>query len=132
MEFITRYLIALGTFLVLDSVWLTLAAPRIYRKYLGDLLAKKPDFVAAGLFYALFAIGLVVFVINPALTSGKWLEALWRGALFGLIAYATYDLTNQATLANWSKTITTIDLLWGTFITAVVSLVSYGLLTLLD
>ena len=77
------------------------------------------------LFYLLFILGLVVFVISPAFLNRSWTEALGKGALFGLITYATYDLTNQATVKDWPALVTVVDLSWGTFLAASVSLVTY-------
>ncbi len=107
------YLWALACFLVLDAVWLSVMGPRLYRPALGPLLAPQVDWTAAVLFYALYLVGLVVFAIAPALEAGAAAVALRRGALFGLIAYATYDLTNQATLRGWPWAVTAADLAWG-------------------
>ena len=83
------------------------------------------NWAAAIIFYLLFIIGLVLFVITPALDKKSWLQALWMGALFGLITYATYDLTNLATLRNWPLLVTFVDLLWGAFLAAAVSVITY-------
>jgi len=99
--------------LLLDAVWLYVMAGRLYKPQIGSLMREGFDPLAAGLFYLLFVSGLVVFVGVPALESPAWTVPLWRGALFGLVAYATYDLTNQATLRGWSWLITGADLVWG-------------------
>lgn len=105
-------------FLAFDAVWLTTMADRLYRPALGALMLERFVLAPAILFYALYIVGIVVFAIAPALAEGRWLGALWRGALLGLIAYATYDLTNQATLRGWAWRVTVADLCWGTFVTA--------------
>lgn len=122
---IKLYLLALGVFLAIDMVWLTIIAKDLYAKYLGYLMTKTPNLVAAGIFYLLFVVGVVVFVLQPAMEKGSLFEALWRGALFGLITYATYDLTNLATVRDWPLLITIIDLIWGTVLSTSVAGVSY-------
>ncbi len=119
------YTTAVVTFLALDSVWLGLVAPKFYKKHIGTLMAEKANFVAAGLFYALFIAGLVFFVIEPAVKANSLTVALSRGAFFGLVTYATFDLTSQAVIKDWPWLVTGVDLLWGTFITATVATVSF-------
>jgi uncharacterized membrane protein len=123
--FIKRYLIVLLTFLIIDMVWLNFVAKNFYSKQIGHLMKTDINVIAAGLFYLLFIIGLVLFVINPALEKNSWLHALLYGALFGLVSYATYDLTNFATLKDWPLLVTIVDLFWGMFLTGSVSLVSF-------
>ncbi|HEY4066732.1 MAG TPA: DUF2177 family protein [Burkholderiaceae bacterium] len=106
-------------FLALDAIWLATMADRLYRPALGALMLERFVPLPAVLFYPLYFVGIVVFAIAPALAGGRWAGALWRGALLGLIAYATYDLTNQATLRGWSWRVTGADLCWGTLVTAV-------------
>lgn len=110
-------------------VWLLLVAKDFYNKQLGFLMAKNPNLFAAVIFYFLFAAGLVVFVITPALESKSWLNAVLMGALFGLICYATYDLTNLATVKGWPVLITIVDLIWGTLVSASVSVIAYLIAT---
>ena len=105
--------------LVLDIFWLKTMAPLVYRPHLGAMLADDFRPVPAVLFYLLYLIGIVIFAISPALISGQLTDALIKGALFGFFAYATYDLTNHATLKIWSTSVTLIDMAWGTFLTAV-------------
>jgi len=116
------YLLTLAVFFLIDMVWLGLAAKNFYRRHLGDMLSPKVNWPAAILFYLLFIAGLLLFVIEPA--QGRALHALWKGAVFGLIAYATYDLTNLATLNNWPLLVTVVDLVWGTVLGAAVSFLS--------
>lgn len=105
----------------IDFLWLGFVAKKLYYSELGPLLLKKPKMVAALLFYAIYVVGTVVFVVSPALDAGSWLYAAGMGALFGLVCYATYDLTNLSTLKGFSIKVTVIDLLWGAGLTAVVS-----------
>ncbi len=114
---------SLASFLLLvvvDFVWLSQAVNFLYRPKLGGLLAEKPALGAAALFYLLYGVGMAALVIRPALAGGGVLTAAWTGALLGLVAYGTYDLTNQATLKGWSVTVTVVDMAWGAFVTAAV------------
>ena len=121
---ILLYLITLVVFFVIDMIWLGVVAKGFYRKHLGALMAPKVNWGAAMLFYLLFIVGLLIFVIRPALAAGAPLNALLYGALLGLISYATYDLTNLATLKDWPLVVTIVDLIWGTVLGGVVSYVS--------
>lgn len=104
-------------FLAIDAIWLTLSAQRLYRPLMGDMLLESFRLAPAALFYMVYVAGVVVFAIVPALASDRWTTALVLGAFLGLLAYSTYDLTNQATLRNWPLTVTIADLCWGTFLT---------------
>ncbi|PKK93127.1 MAG: DUF2177 domain-containing protein [Tenericutes bacterium HGW-Tenericutes-6] len=123
--FLKLYLIAFILFFVIDLLWLGIIAKDIYKKYLGHLMSTEVNWIAAIIFYLLFIGGLVFFVIMPAVEAGSIGKALLYGALFGFITYATYDLTNLATLKDWPIQITLIDLTWGTFLGTSVSLLSY-------
>mgnify|MGYP003383697126 CR=1 FL=1 len=118
---LVRYLVTTGIFLAIDIVWLALIAPKLYKANIGHLMAEKPNLLAAGVFYLLYIAALLFFVIDPALIKGSVWQAVWTGAFLGLTMYATYDLTNLATLKDWPLKITAIDLAWGTFITAATS-----------
>jgi uncharacterized membrane protein len=102
-------------FFAIDSIWVALAAKKLYQKQIGHPLKPDTNWVAAIFVYLIFIAGLVFFVINPAITKDSWTYALGVGALFGLITHATYDLTNLATMKDWPVTITIIDLVWRTF-----------------
>ena len=117
MTYALAYGAALVIFVIVDALWLGNVAPRLYRPILGDILLAKFSLAPALVFYLLYPAGLVFFAINPALKGGGLSTALLCGALFGLFTYATYDLTNQATLATWSTKITVLDIIWGTFLT---------------
>lgn len=106
-------------FLAIDAIWLTVAAQRLYRPLMGDMLVDSFRLAPAALFYLLYIAGIVVFAITPAFASDRWATATSYGAFLGLFAYATYDLTNQATLKNWPVMVTVADVCWGTFLTAV-------------
>jgi len=116
--YITAFIATAVAFLAIDSVWLSVMASRLYRPLLGDLLAADFDVTAAALFYLLYVSGIVYFAVRPALASRRLTTAALSGGFFGLCAYGTYDLTNQATLVNWPTIITVADLVWGTFLTA--------------
>jgi uncharacterized membrane protein len=107
------YLLTAALFLALDAVWLFTTYDRLYRPAIGHLLRDGFALAPAAAFYALYVLGIVVFAVQPGLLSGRSGKAAARGALFGLIAYATYDLTNQATLRDWPWQVTLIDLCWG-------------------
>jgi uncharacterized membrane protein len=124
-SFIKIYLITLPVFFAIDMIWLGFIAKDFYRENLGQLLSPNINWTAAIVFYLLFIGGLVVFVISPAIEKNSWTYALIYGALFGLITYATYDLTNLATLKDWSIKVTVVDLLWGMVLSASVSTISY-------
>ncbi|HEY1090867.1 MAG TPA: DUF2177 family protein, partial [Burkholderiaceae bacterium] len=107
---ITAYLVALVCFLSMDACWLSLMGPRFYAPGLGHLMAPQVDWLAAGLFYPAYVGGLVYFAAWPALEARQPGRALRQGALLGLMAYATYDLTNQSTLRDWPWSITLLDM----------------------
>jgi uncharacterized membrane protein len=118
MTHVAAYLAALAAFVVLDMVWLGTMASRLYRPTLGDILAAGVNLPPAIAFYVLYPVGLVIFAILPALKGGHVTVALLNGALFGFFTYATYDLTSQATLRNWTAQLTLIDIAWGTALAA--------------
>lgn len=113
---------------VFDAFWLSVVAKKFYEKYIGSLLLEKFNMTAALLFYSIYVIGVVLFVINPALEKDSLSHAALYGALFGLVAYATYDLTNRATLKGFPWTVVVVDLLWGTLLTMAVSAISFTLI----
>jgi len=125
LTFLKLYLITFVIFFVIDLIWLGIVAKNIYQNQIGHLMAEKVNWVAAMLFYLLFIGGLVFFVLMPAVEAGSLGKAILLGAMFGFITYATYDLTNLATLKDWPITITIIDLAWGTFLGLSTSLFSY-------
>jgi uncharacterized membrane protein len=114
--YIWQFVIALGIYLVIDAVWLATAGPTLYATELKGMLLERPNLVLALLFYIIYVVGLVAFVINPA--RGDLNYALLMGALFGLVAYATYDMTNLASLKGFTTKIALIDMVWGTTLSA--------------
>jgi uncharacterized membrane protein len=123
--FLKLYFIALPIFFGLDMIWLGVVARNFYTKQIGFLMKTNVNWLAAILFYLLFIAGLVVFVVIPALDKGSWVRALLLGAFFGLITYATYDLTNLSTLKDWPLALTVVDLTWGMVLAASVSTATY-------
>jgi len=121
------YLIALPVFFAIDMVWLGLVAKGFYRRQVGSLMRSPVNWVAAVAFYLLFILGLVVFVVAPAMDQGSWERAILHGALFGFIAYSTYDLTNLATLRDWPLLVTVVDLAWGAVLAGSVSVITYAI-----
>lgn len=124
-KLLALYTITTVVFFALDFAWLSTATSRIYAPRLGDLLAPKPNLPVAAVFYLVFIMGLIALAIVPGLKEGSLLGVVWRGALFGFMTYATYDLTNLATLRDWPWDLTIIDLVWGTTLNAVVSVAGY-------
>lgn len=129
MNFVKEYAVAFIIFLIMDGIWLGFVASGLYKKELGYLMTSNPNWIAAAIFYLLFIVGLVFFVIEPALAKESIKYALLVGMFFGLITYATYDLTNLATVKDWPISITIIDLIWGATLSGVVSSVSYYIIT---
>lgn len=125
--FIKLYAIALPVFFAIDMIWLGVIAKNFYRTHIGTLLKPDVNWVAAIVFYLLFTAGLVVFVVAPAIEMGSWVHVLLYGALFGLICYATYDLTNLAVAKDWPLLVTVVDLVWGMVLAASVSGITYFL-----
>jgi uncharacterized membrane protein len=123
--FIKLFIIALPVFFVIDMVWLVLVAKKFYQEQIGFLMRPDINWFAAIIFYLLFIAGLIIFVISPAVEKHSWVHALLFGALFGLITYATYDLTNLATLKDWPLLVTVVDLIWGTVLASAISVITY-------
>lgn len=119
------YAIALPVFFAIDMIWLGLVAKDFYRAQIGALMKPEVNWTAAIIFYLIFIGGLVVFVISPAVEKASWKHALLFGALFGLVCYATYDLTNLAVAKDWPLLVTIVDMIWGTVLAASVSIVTY-------
>jgi uncharacterized membrane protein len=124
-SFLKTYILTLIPFLILDAIWLGLVAPTFYQSQIGHLMAETPNLLAAGIFYLLYVVGLVVFITGR---EGTLKQAALRGAFFGLVGYATYDLTNLATLRDWPLLVTVVDLIWGTFVSGVTCLIGAWLI----
>jgi len=124
MKFIVAWIATAIVFVGLDAVWLSQVAPRLVPPLIGELLSNTVQPAPAIAFYLIYLTGIVLLAVLPAEQGGAR-RALYRGAILGLVAYATYDLTNQATLRVWSTTITVADLAWGTIITAIAAAAGY-------
>ena len=116
-------------FLIIDIIWLSITVKMIYRPALGSLLNDKPVIWAAVLFYLIYVIALTLLVLKPALISGSIFQAFWTGAIFGIVTYGTYNLTNMATIKDWSSNIVWIDMVWGGILTSISSSISIYITT---
>ena len=125
LTYVTGYVAALLTFFLADMAWLGTMATRFYRPTLGDIAISGVNLPPAMVFYALYPVGLLIFATIPALKSGSITTAVIYGALFGFFTYATYDLTNYATLRNWTLPLTVVDVAWGTILAAITSAVTF-------
>jgi uncharacterized membrane protein len=114
---VIAYIATLAVMAGMDFVWLSLTVRPLYHRALGAVLAENPNMAAALAFYLLYGVGVVIFAVRPGLAANDWRPALLWGALFGLFAYATYDLTNLATLKIWSLRVSLIDMAWGAVLT---------------
>lgn len=123
--YLKLYAATLIAFFAVDMLWLGLVARTFYRKHLGFLLASPPNWLAAFIFYLLFIFGILFFVVVPGLKEDSLKATLVRAVLFGLITYATYDLTNLATIRDWPFIVTVVDMIWGMVLSVTVSFVSF-------
>ena len=125
MTYVVAYIATAIVFLGLDAIWLSKVALGMYRQELGGLLLDKPNLPIAAAFYLLYVVGIVVLAIVPALGEGGWIKTLLLGAVLGLVAYGTYDITNLSTLKGWSTKLALIDIAWGTALSAVSATIGY-------
>ena len=125
MKIVYIYLIATVIFFALDMVWLGAVAKNLYQKKLAFVISSEVNWPAAIIFYLLYIGGILFFAIHPALRAGQWQVALLHGVLLGALCYATYDLTNMATIKGWPLLITIVDITWGGIITGVTALSAY-------
>lgn len=126
IKYFKLYLVSLAAFLAIDMLWLGLVARSFYQQQLGFIMAPSVNnWFAAIIFYLLFIVGILFFVVVPGLESGSLKATLLRAALFGLITYATYDLTNLATLKDWPALLSIVDMLWGMVLSVLVSYISF-------
>ena len=119
------YLSFLVALIAIDLVWLLGIAKNLYRTEMGELMATEPKLLAGLAFYLIYALGVIIFVVAPALSKQSWLYALQYGALFGLFCYMTYDLTNLAVVRNFPMQLAFIDIAWGSFVTAICASIAY-------
>ena len=124
-----QYLVAYGfsaaVFLALDLVWLSTMGGTFYKDRIGGLLLAQPNLIIAGVFYLVYVGGIVFLAVAPALHGGNWVNALLAGAVLGLVAYGTYDITNLSTLKNWSLSVSLVDMAWGTTVSAIAATAGY-------
>ena len=128
-DFLIKLLFAVGIMGIIDALWLSVVANRFYKSQLGPMLLEKPNMISAIIFYVIFVVGVVVFAVLPAVQAGDWKVALGLGALLGLVTYATYDLTNHATLKGFPLTVVVVDIIWGVVLTAAVATLTYLVVT---
>ena len=126
MTALIGYVATLAAMVIADMVWLGVMVDRLYRPTLGDVLAASVNLPAAIVFYLIFPIGLTIFAVTPGLRSGSASTAALYGALFGFFTYATYDLTSQATIRNWTTQLTVIDIAWGAVLGALAATAGYA------
>lgn len=126
MQYIVAYVSTAIVFLGLDFLWLGFVARTRYRDWIGALMRDEINMAAAGAFYLVYVVGLVIFAVAPALKSGSWQTALVYGALFGLFAYGTYEMTNFATLKGWPVAMVVVDMAWGTALSAAAAAAGYA------
>lgn len=132
LRLVTAYAVTAIVLVGLDVLFISRIALELYRREIGGLLLERPNLAIAALFYLLFAAGIVVLAVLPALSGGGWMSALVSGAVLGLVAYGTYDLTNLSTLKQWSLTVTLADIAWGTALTALSAAAATLVVTALD
>ena len=125
MRYLAAFVSSAVVMAILDAIWLTLMADRLYRPVLGDWMNRQVNWPPAIAFYVLFLFGVTFLATIPALQQNSWRIAAINGAVLGLVAYATYDLTNHATLTRWSTTITLSDMAWGTFLASTAAVAGY-------
>jgi len=132
VKYFVSYLLTAVIFFALDIAWLGFVAKNVYAKYLGHLLKSQFNLVAGGIFYLIFIAGILIFAVYPAVNKNSFATAVVLGALFGFFTYATYDLTNLATLKDWPLIISLVDIAWGSFLTSVVSVSGFFIVSFIE
>jgi uncharacterized membrane protein len=125
MKYVAMYGLTALVFFGIDLVWLLTMTSRFYARYVGDLFLESPNFPVAGAFYLVYVVGVMILAALPAYRAGDVRMAILYGAILGLLAYGTYDLTNMATLRGWAWQVAVVDMIWGTVLTATVATASY-------
>lgn len=131
MRILVNYFMTMIPMAMFDALWILVIAKKFYAEQMGFLFSKSPNLVPVAFFYPVYALAVLFLAVMPALGSGLWTDALWRGALLGLAAYSAYDLTNHATIANWPAIMTFVDIGWGVLVTALSSVIAYFIITAL-
>ena len=126
MQYILLYLMTIPVFFIIDMLWLGFIANKLYQSQLGHLLGSV-NWTAAIIFYLVYIVGIIIFAVIPGIEAGSLQKAILWGALFGFFTYATYDMTNLATLRDWPVLVVVVDIIWGTVLSATVAGVSYYL-----
>ncbi|MBN2588677.1 MAG: DUF2177 family protein [Sedimentisphaerales bacterium] len=119
------YIVSVPVFFIVDMIWLGVIAKGFYRKALEPLMTPNINWVAAIIFYLLFLVGVLIFALLPGMEKKSLLHTIVMAALFGFIAYATYDLTNLATLRDWPLMLSIVDMIWGSFLSASTATITY-------
>jgi uncharacterized membrane protein len=132
MKYFLLYILTFLVFLAIDAVWLLVISKNLYSKEIGHLMAEKALLLPALIFYLLFVVGVLIFAVIPGYQAQSLSKTLMLGALFGLMTYATYDLTNLATLKDWPLKVTIIDIIWGTSLSTVTGLAGYYIAQLIN
>lgn len=132
MKYIYLYLLTFAVFLIIDAIWLGIIAKNMYSEKIGHLMAENANLIAAGVFYLIFVGTLLVFVVIPGYEAQSLTKTVILGALFGMITYATYDLTNLATLKDWPLSVTIIDIVWGASLATITSVAGYYIANFLN
>ena len=123
--YIAAYGVATVTLFILDFLWLGVIAKNFYAEQLGDKMLDSPKLGIAAMFYLTYTIGVVLFAVKPAMDNDTWMQALLYGALFGFLAYGTYDFTNMSTLKDWPVKMSIVDITWGTTVTVISAVTTY-------
>lgn len=125
LAYVIAWIVAAAVFLGLDALWFSQSVPKFYRPIIGQIMRPNPNLVAAGAFYLIYVSGIMFFAVAPALEQASASEALLNGAALGFLAYATFDLSNQAIMRTWSTKLTIVDMSWGTFATGMAAIAAY-------
>jgi uncharacterized membrane protein len=124
--YLKLYLVTIPIFFAIDIIWLGVVARGFYRRQLDFILSPQVNWTAAICFYLIYIAGIIIFAVRPALSSGSWRQAAALGALFGFFTYATYDLTNMATIKEWPLIIVVVDIIWGVCLCTLVASISFA------
>ena len=125
--YLKLYALTIPVFFIVDIIWLGVVARGFYRRHLGFILSPQVNWTAAVIFYLIYIAGILFFAVRPALQSNSWQQAALLGGLYGLFTYATYDLTNLATIKDWPLVIVAVDVLWGVCLCTLVSILSFAI-----
>jgi uncharacterized membrane protein len=129
LRYLVLYAITVGIFFAIDILWIGVIAKNLYREKLGFILSDKVNWAAAIIFYLIYIGGIIYFAVAPAIQAQSFSTAIINGVLLGMLCYATYDLTNMATIAKWPLSITIIDIIWGGFLTGSCATATYFIST---